>query len=107
MQVGTNFQVSDLAYAGDIMLLSNNYREMQGLFEAANRHGVAVSMHNTATKTKVMLALIPGELSLDDELLENVDKFKYAGLMLVAKARASNRSEAGLILPAGLFLVPS
>ncbi len=28
LQVGTNVQVSDLAYAGDIMLLSNNYREI-------------------------------------------------------------------------------
>ncbi len=61
------------------MLLSNNYREIQGLFEAANRHVAAVSIHNNATKTKVMSALIPGEqpqvILVDDELLEDADKF--------------------------------
>ncbi len=43
-----------------------------------------------------MSALIPGEqpqvILVDDELLEDVDKFKYVGLMLIAKARAPKRS---------------
>ncbi len=37
VQVGTNVHVSDLAYADDIVLVSINYREIQGLFDAVNR----------------------------------------------------------------------
>ncbi len=31
VQVGANVHVSDLAYAGDVVLLSSSYSEMQGL----------------------------------------------------------------------------
>ncbi len=48
--------MSDLAYADDIVLQANNYRGMQSLLETVN-----ISMHINASKTKVMLALIPGE----------------------------------------------
>ncbi len=63
--------MSDLAYAYDIAILSSNYREMQGLIEAFNRHATS--------KTRVMSALITGEqrqaVLLDGEPLEDVDKF--------------------------------
>ncbi len=36
VQVGTSVHVSDLAYVGDIVLLSNNYREMQRHIEAVD-----------------------------------------------------------------------
>ncbi len=36
VQVGTNVHVSDLAYADDIVSLSNNYKEMQDLPKAVN-----------------------------------------------------------------------
>ncbi len=35
-QVGTNVHVLDPTYADDIVILSINYREMQGLVEAVN-----------------------------------------------------------------------
>ncbi len=38
VQVGANVHVSDLAYADDIVLLSNSYIGMQSLLEAVNRH---------------------------------------------------------------------
>ncbi len=60
-------------------------------------------MRINASKTKVMLALIPGELRqtvlLEDELLEDVDKFKYPVRCSPQTARAPKRSEAGLIVP--------
>ncbi len=66
---------------------SQYYSEMQGLLEAVNRHAAAVGMRIKASKTKVMSALIPGEqrqtVLLDCEPLEDVDKFKYLGSMLV------------------------
>ncbi len=43
-QVATTVQVSGLDYAGDIVFLSNNYREMQGLDQSVNHHAAAVGM---------------------------------------------------------------
>ncbi len=51
VQVGTSVHVSDLAYADDIVLLSNRYMEMQGLLEAVNRHATAIGMRISASKT--------------------------------------------------------
>ncbi len=45
-------------------------------------------MRINASKTKVTPALIPGE-QLDDEPLEDDDKFKYIGLMFVAKGQGT------------------
>ncbi len=59
----------------------------QGLFEAVNCHATAIGMRINAAKTKVMSALILGEqrqaILLDGEPLEDVDKFKYLGLMFI------------------------
>ncbi len=43
-QVASNVQVSGLDYADDIVLLSNNNREMQGLDKSVNHHAAAVGM---------------------------------------------------------------
>ncbi len=59
VQVGANAHVSDLAYADDILILSSSYSEVQGVFEAINRHAAAVGVRISASKTKVMSALIP------------------------------------------------
>ncbi len=61
VQVGANVRMSDLIYADDSVILSSSYSERQGLLEAVNRHTAAVGMRINASKTKVMLALIPGE----------------------------------------------
>ncbi len=79
VQVGANVHVSDLAYADDIVLLSSSYSEMQGLLEAVNRQAAAEGMRINVSKTKVLSALIHG-----DQRLEDVDKFKYLGSMMVA-----------------------
>ncbi len=58
------------------------------MFEAVNRHAVAVGMRINASQTKVMSALILGEqrqgVLLDGKPSEDVDKFKYLGSMFVA-----------------------
>ncbi len=99
IQVGTNANVSDRAYADDIVLLSDSYTEMQGMLEAANRHAAAVGMRINASKSKVVSTLVPGEhgqaVILDGEQLEGIEKFKYLGSIF----RAPKRSEAELILP--------
>ncbi len=53
--------MSDFAYADNIRVLSNSYREMQGLLEAVNRHAAAVGMRINGSKTNVMSELSPGE----------------------------------------------
>ncbi len=58
VQVGVNVHVSDLAYADDIGIISNSYREMQGLLQAVYRHTAAVGMRTNALKTKVMSSLV-------------------------------------------------
>ncbi len=44
VQADTNVNVSDPAYADNIVLLSNSYREMQSLLEVVNCHAAAVGM---------------------------------------------------------------
>ncbi len=85
--------MSNLAYADEIVIPSNNYTEMQGLIEVVNRLAAEVDMSINASKTKVMLALIPGEqrqaVLLDGEPLEDVDKFKCLGSMFVANGQGT------------------
>ncbi len=99
--------MSYLAYVDDIVLLSSNYSEMQGLLEAVNRHSVAVGMRITASKTKVMSAPIPGEqrqaVLLDGEPLEDVDKFKYLGSMFVANGQSTEEIRSTINLVRSAF----
>ncbi len=66
---------------------------MQSLLEAFGHHAATVGMRIYASKTKVMLALTPGDqrqaILLDCEPMEDVDKFKYLCLMFVANAQAT------------------
>ncbi len=47
VQVGANIHVLNLSYANDIVILSSSDSEMQGLFEAVNRHAAAIGMSLT------------------------------------------------------------
>ncbi len=67
-----NVQVSDLAYAHDIVILSSRYRKMQGLLEAVNR--------NTTTV---------GDFSIHPWPLEDVAKFKYLGSLFIANGQGT------------------
>ncbi len=101
-----------LAYADDIVILSSSYSKMQGLLEAVNRHAAAVGMCINASKTKVMSALIPGEhrqaVLLGGEPLEDADKFKYLGSMLVANGQGTEgiRSRVNLARSVSLTCNP-
>ncbi len=41
VQVGAHVQVSDLAYADEVVILSSSYSEMQDVLEVVTRHAVA------------------------------------------------------------------
>ncbi len=107
VQVGTHVLVSDLAFADDIVLLSNSYSEMQGLLEAVGRGVAAAGMRTSATKTKAMSAHIPCEQHqadvFNDGRFEAVDNFKCLSSMLARylpqTARTPKRSEEGYSCP--------
>ncbi len=92
--------MSDLTYADDIVILISSYSEMQGLLEAVNRHAAAVGMRSNAPKTKVMSALIPGEqlhaVLPDDEPVQNGDKFKYFGSLLIENDQGTREISVNL-----------
>ncbi len=99
--------MSYLAYTADIVILSCNYRGMQGLFEAVNRHAATVNMRITASKTKVMSALILGEqrqaILRDGEPLEDVDKFNYLGSMFDANGQGTEKIRSRINLARSTF----
>ncbi len=74
--------------------------------QVVNSYAAAVGMRIDASKTKVMSALIPGELRrsvlLDDEPLEDVDKFKHLGSMFIANDQGTEeiRTRINLVRPA-------
>ncbi len=82
------------------MLLSNSYREMQGLLAAVYSSYVP--------KTEVLSAIIPGEqrqaVLLDVETLGDTSS-NVSVLSLLQTARAPKRSEARLNLPVPHSLV--
>ncbi len=77
--------MSDLAYAGDIVALSNSYRDAR------------------PARSRQMTTLIFGEqrqsVLFDGEPRVNVDIFKCLVSMFFVSGQATKRSEAGLILP--------
>ncbi len=108
VQVGANVHVSDLAYADDIVILSSSsYSEMQGLLEAVNSHTASVGMRINTSKTKLMSAFIPGEqrqaVLLDGEPLEDVERFKYLGLMFVANGQGTKEIRSRINLARSAF----
>ncbi len=97
VQIGTNVHLSD-----DIVHLNNNYREMQGLFEAVNYQTTAVGMRINVSKAKVASALLPCEqcqnVLLDGEALENAGKFKCLGSTLIASGKATEEMRSRITL---------
>ncbi len=83
----------DLVSADYTVILSSSYREVQGMLGAVNHHSTIADMHINASKTKAMLAFIPGEqdqaIPPDGESLENIDKFKYLSSMFVQNGQGS------------------
>ncbi len=75
---------------------------MQNLIEAATHHATTVGMQIDTSKTKVTSALIPGAkrqtVLLDDESMEDVEKVRYLGSMVIGNGQGIEevRSRANL-----------
>ncbi len=61
VQVETDAQVHDLAYADGITLNMNDHKEVKSLLEAVGHHAVAAGIRINASKAKLLSALIPDE----------------------------------------------
>ncbi len=98
--VKPNGHVTDLAYANDIVLLSNRQRMMQGLLEVVKSHAATVNICINVSKTKAMSTHVPGvqlhAVLLDDEPLQNVDKFKYFGSLLIENDQGTREISVNL-----------
>ncbi len=74
---------------------------------AINHHATTIGMRISATKSKVMSALIPGTQRqvglLDDEPSRSVDKFKYVNSMFVANGQGSEEIRSRINLHRSTF----
>ncbi len=59
---------SGLAHAEDIILLSNNYRDMQHLLEAVKHNAVAAGKRINVSNAKLISAFIPAEVNKFENL---------------------------------------
>ncbi len=92
-----NVHVHNLAYAGDVVRMSNKYRGMENLLEVVSRHVATAGIHSTASKTKALSAIILDErrpaLLIDVEILNDVSSLITSTPCVSQKNRALKRSE--------------
>ncbi len=60
--------MSDLAYAEDIISLSNNYRDMQYLLEAVQHNAATAGKRINVSNAKLISAFIPAEVNKFENL---------------------------------------
>ncbi len=90
-----------------MLLLLRTLRETRYQLKDVNRHAAAVGMRSSASITKVMSALIPGEQRqtalLNGAPLEDADKFKYLGPTFVAKDQDTEETRSRINLTCSAF----
>ncbi len=83
-----NVHVPNLAYAGDVVRISNKYRGMENLLEVVSRHVATAGIHSTASNTKALSAII-----LDEHrpaLLIGVETLNDVGNLITSTPRLSH-----------------
>ncbi|MDY6930075.1 MAG: reverse transcriptase family protein [Pseudomonadota bacterium] len=83
VHLGPNFNLTDLAYADDVVILGPTFSEVQQAINDVNRFSQGVGLRINIAKTKVLTALVPDDqhtaITIDGEPLEEVDSFIYLG----------------------------
>ena len=76
--------LADLDYADDIALLSNNINNLQDLLDKLKENGRKVGLKINARKTEIMRTehAQHGNISLNDQIVNNVSNFKYLGTVV-------------------------
>ena len=76
--------LADLDYADDIALLSNNINNLQELLDKLKENGRKVGLKINARKTEIMRTehAQHGNISLNDQIVNNVSNFKYLGTVV-------------------------
>jgi len=77
--------VSNLRFADDIDLLAGSHTELQSLTDSLYRNARAFGMEVSTEKSKIMRHSVNAQqipISMNGEILEEVDEFKYLGAIL-------------------------
>ncbi len=87
--------------------IAGGKRNKHPTLTGSNRHATAVGMYINSSKTKVMSALIHGEqcqaVLLDGEPLEDLDKFKCLGSVVVANGQGTEEIRSKINLARSAF----
>ena len=90
-------RIRDLAYADDISLLGTSLQLAENLLHCVEQSASQVGLHLNATKTKILTSNIKNSYSvttLNGELLEHVNHFKYLGAYLPSSYHDFNTRKA-------------
>ena len=90
--------ISDLDFADDIALISEQVKQAQALLDRVETAAAAIGLMANPKKTKVMTFNCPSKIDIktsDGSILEEVDDFTYLG-SLVSSSRADIAKRIGL-----------
>jgi hypothetical protein len=93
VQLSNNSWIADLEYADDIVLLAENYEDMQRVLDRLNEHAATVGLRINTSKTKFFstsMDLPAQPLCVGGEPLEQVTTFKYLGSIILPNGQAKN-----------------
>ena len=85
VQVDATTWISDLEYADDVVVLGDDYGDLQVVLQRITHFAAMVGLTVNTTKTKAFSANasdISRPLELNAELIESVDKFRYLGSII-------------------------
>ena len=96
VQINNHFRITDLEYADDVVILGDNFHEVQQMLELVNRFASQIGLQINVAKTKYFSSCIHDSdniLSVGGETIESVDCFKYLGSTILPTGQAFNEIE--------------
>ena len=83
--------LEDIDFADDIALLSSNANHLQKKISDLNLNAIKIGLEINKKKTKTMqFVQSPPEITLENEILEEVDEFTYLG-STISKRNATEK----------------
>ena len=91
VQMGSHFRIADLEYADDVVLLGENFHDVQQMLDLVDRFASQIGLEINVAKTKYFSSGIPGSdqvLAVRGEMIESVNSFKYLGSSILPTGQA-------------------
>ena len=99
--------VNNLRYADDTALLADNSHDLQILMDAAKEGSEEKGLSMNVRKTKTMVVTktenILANIEVENEILEQVDIFKYLGQLITPDAKNEKEVRARIAMAKGRF----